>query len=192
MHLNGNPVYTGYHNIWKNELPGWLYLQSVLYLYWGQTQVKVWNSASTCEPAARSQWDWKVSVGSFVSLPAGLDPGSHLNWDYWALNVSQITAAFHVWVHCAAPSARPSQQTLTSGLPVQVRGFSGQTPDFNLSDIVFEAASTCSRRTISESQGPPWLDLDCALFIWTILTCVEVLEPGVKRGRSTELLANAS
>lgn len=109
-----------------DELPGWLYLQSVLYLYWGQTQVKVWNSASTCEPAARSQWDWKVSVGSFVSLPAGLDPGSHLNWDYWALNVSQITAAFHVWVHCAAPSARPSQQTLTSGLPVEVRGSVGK------------------------------------------------------------------
>lgn len=109
-----------------DELPGWLYLQSVLYLYWGQTQVKVWNSASTCEPAAQSQWDWKVSVGSFVSLPAGLDPGSHLNWDYWALNVSQITAAFHVWVHCAAPSARPSQQTLTSGLPVQVQGSVGK------------------------------------------------------------------
>lgn len=169
---------------------GWLYLRSVLYLCWGQTQVKVWNSASTCEPAARSQWDWKVSVGSFVSLPAGLDPGSHLNWDYWALNVSQITAAFHVWVHSAAPSARPSQQTLTSGLPVQVQGSVGK-------HLILIWVISCppphARVVPSQShRDRDHHDWIWTLFIWTILNCVEVLEPGVKRGRSTELLADAS
>lgn len=182
MHLNGNPVYTGYHNIWWAS---WMIVLTVCVV-----PVLRADTGKGVELCFHLWTCSSVSVGSFVSLPAGLDPGSHLNWDYWALNVSQITAAFHVWVHCAAPSARPSQQTLTSGLPVEVRGSVGK-------HLILIWVISCppphARVVPSQShRDRNWDHHDWiwTLFIWTILNCVEVLEPGVKRGQSTELLAD--
>lgn len=138
-----------------DELPGWLYLQSVLYLYWGQTQVKVWNSA----PPVNLQ----LGLCGFIRVSACW-PGSRLTFKLGLLGFKRLSD--HSCFSCLSTLCSSQHSPLTANTDFWFTcggtGFGGQTPDFNLSDIV--SASTCSRRTISESQGqelrPPWLDLD--------------------------------
>lgn len=60
-------------------------------------------------------------VGSFVSRPAGLDPGSGLNLDYLGFGCSlldphtshQSWSSFHVWVNINPPTCRPDGCSFT-------------------------------------------------------------------------------
>lgn len=48
-------------------------------------------------------------MGSFVSRPAGLDPGSDSHLDYLGFSCCLLVPAFHVWVNISTPPERTWQ-----------------------------------------------------------------------------------
>lgn len=155
MHLNGNPVDTGCHNIWWRIVLT-VCVVPVLRADTGKGVELCFHLWTCSSVTVRLE-----GLCGFIRVSACW-PGSRLTFKLGLLGFKRLSD--HSCFSCLSTQCSSQRSPLTANTDFWFTcagtGFGGQTPDFNLSDIV--SASTCSRRTISESQGqgPPWLDLD--------------------------------